>query len=184
LSFPIVTRYGRIPIHDQELANKKYVDNQVGSNLGDLKYIESKVLSGDYFQVSGDIDALTDTIEYIPANGKTAFIIEAKIVSTGHATPPAMGAGTANTIVDNRVEAVLKINTVIKDTTNVGFMYQATSSTNSNGRGAGGGVGNPSSKFQVIGISLVGDGAKKIEVENSLDNGTAFATLSGYLIDT
>lgn len=32
--------------------------------------------------------------------------------------------------------------------------------------------------------SLVGDGAKKIEIENVLDSGSAFATMSGYLIDT
>ena len=41
-----------------------------------------------------------------------------------------------------------------------------------------------SDPFNVLGLSLVGDGAKKIEIENTLDNGTAFATMSGWLSDT
>ena len=54
---------------------------QVGVDMGDLEYIEGKVVAGDYFQVSGDIDAVNDTIEFIVPNLKTAFLIEAKIVA-------------------------------------------------------------------------------------------------------
>jgi len=39
-----------------------------------------------------------------------------------------------------------------------------------------------SSKFNVLGLSLIGDGAKKIEIENILDSGSAFAEMSGYLV--
>jgi len=51
--------------------------------------------------------------------------------------------------------------------------------------GAGTGAGSQlESRFNVLGLSLIGNGALKIEIENTLDNGTAFATMSGYLIDT
>ena len=35
-----------------------------------------------------------------------------------------------------------------------------------------------------LGLSLVGDGAKKIEIQNTLAGGSVVATMSGYLIDT
>ncbi len=152
--------------------------------MGDLEFIQSKVLSGDYFQVSGDIDAINDTIDFVVPDGKTAFLIEAKIVITGHTTPD-MGSDSApvTTETKNMIEAALKIDSAIKDITNIGFATitrvvntQPTRSMDYGDIGDG--------KFNTRGLSLIGDGAKLIEIENILDNGTAFATLSGYLIDT
>jgi len=71
-------------------------------DVGDLEFIQGKVVAGDYFQVSGDIDAITDTIEFVPASGKTAFMIEAKIIPN-------------NTGLNNRITAALKIDSTIKD---------------------------------------------------------------------
>lgn len=136
--------------------------------VSDLEFIQGKVLAGDYFQVSGDINAVTDTIEFVPASGKTAFLIEAKIVPTGHAT-------------NNKVEAELKINNVVKDTVNY-IIAQADEGGASPDFAWGQGM--YSGKFNVLGLSLVGDAAKKIEIENTLDNGAAFATMSGYLVNT
>lgn len=149
-----------------------------GDDMGDIEYIEGKVLAGDYFQVSGDIDILNDTIEFIVPNGKTAFLIEAKIVITGH---------TSGTTTKDMVEAELKIDGVLKDTTNIGTATTSTLLTSGSDMIAGSGSGTGTigdGKFNVLGISLVGDGAKKIEIENTLDSGTAFASMSGYLIDT
>ena len=157
---------------------------EVSDDMGDLEFIEGKVLASNYFQVSGDIDALNDTIEFIVPNLKTAFLIEAKIVITGHTAPAIFpGTGPSNTVTRDAVEADLKIDTVVKDTTNIGVLAQ--SSFRSSGTGAIGGYGNiGDGKFNVLGLSLVGDGAKVIEIENTLDDGSAFATMSGYLIDT
>lgn len=153
-----------------------------GDDMGDLEFIQEKVLEGNYFQVSGDIDTLADTIEYIVPNGFTAFLIEAKIISTGH---------TSGGTTKNMVGAELKVDGVIKDTTNVG-----TATTNATGIvtgatdmlggfGWGSGTGNVGDgKFNVLGLSLEGDAIKVIEIENTLDDGTAFATMSGYLIPT
>ena len=135
-----------------------------------------------HFQVSGDINAITDTIEFIVPGGKTAFMIEAKIVPTGHANPPQLPSSTTNTIINNRVQATFSIDGVVKDTANVGTVSNATTVITEDA-GAGTGAGNQlESKFNVLGLSLVGDGAKKIEIENTLDNGSAFATMSGYLV--
>ena len=151
--------------------------------MGDLEFIQGKVIAGDYFQESGNIDAVTDTIEFIVPTGKTAFLIEAKIVITG-VIP---NSGTAAATNKNAIEAELKIDTVTKDSTYVGVALGSwRENTGAAAGGSGGsGAGNQGDgKFNVLGLSLVGDGIKKIEIENTLDDGTAFATFSGYLIDT
>jgi len=155
-----------------------------GIDVGDLEFIEGKVVAGDYFQVSGDINAMSDTIEFIVPNGKTAFLVEAKIVMTGIVTLPTSTGNNQTVDVKNEVQAELKVDTVTKDTAHVGINARSRVS---------GGVANSSShtygntgdgRFNVLGLSLVGDGIKKIEIENTVDAGTAFATMSGYLIDT
>lgn len=140
----------------------------VDEDVGDLEFVEGKVLSGDYFQVSGDIDAVTNTIEFVPASGKTAFMIEAKIVPN-------------NVSATNKIQAALKIDTVIKDEAEIfrDFVRQA-GGTNQGGSGYG--LAENANKFNVLGLSLVGNSVKKIEIENITDNGGAFATMSGYLV--
>ncbi len=157
-----------------------------GADVGDLEYIESKVVASEYFQVSGDINATNDTIEFIVPSGKTAFLIEAKIIISTHASPPAL-VTNVNTIVSDRVQASLKIDSVVKDKTNIGIVMatDAHSAASSNYVGSGLGDGTiGDGRFNVLGLSLVGDGAKVIEIENTLNDGSAFATFSGYLSDT
>ena len=154
-------------------------------DMGDLEYIEGKVIVGDYFQVSGDINAVTNTIEFIVPNGKTAFMISAKITISGN--PSAISTATATAVsTKNMVTAALKIDGVTKDETTIGVAANAgISSSNQRGGGTGSGFGNiGDGKFNVLGLSLIGNAVKKIEIENTLDNGTAFATFSGYLSDT
>ncbi len=147
-------------------------------DVGDIEYIEGKVIAGDYFQVSGDIDTLSDTISYVPASAKTAFMVAAKIIITGH---------TSGTTTKNMVEAELKLDGTAVDTTNIGT---ATTSTLLSGAsdmiaGSGSGTGTVGNgRFDVLGLSLAGDGIKAITIENTLDAGTAFATMSGYIDDT
>lgn len=155
-----------------------------GIDVGDIEYIEGKVLSGDYFQESGDIDALNDTIEFIPAVSKTVFMIKAKIVISDH--PTASSASGNSSSQKGLVSAALKLDTVTKDKTTIGEATAAAANTsNQFGGGSGSGYGNlGNGRFDVLGLSLVGDGIKKIEIENILDDGNAFASMSGYVRDT
>ena len=151
---------------------------QVGVvDMGDLEFIQEKVIAGDYFQVSGNIDALNDTIEFIVPNGKTAFMIEAKIM-----TPTILPALDAPTDDRNSVMASLKLDSIEKDRTITGFTHQIGGSGNADNANAM--VQVSDGRFNVLGLSLVGDGIKKIEIENIEDEGTAVAVMSGYLIDT
>jgi len=99
--------------------------------MGDLEYIESKVVAGDYFQVSGDIDNLNDTIVYVVPNGQTAFMIEAKIIITNHPGLAAFtSATTQNTLAQSRVRADFIIDTSVKDTTNIGVASNMSNNGN------------------------------------------------------
>lgn len=152
------------------LAQSITVEATVAGDTGDLVFLQERILSGNVFDVSGDIDALNDTIEFIVPNGKTAFMVEAKIVPN-------------NTSSNNKITAALKIDTVTKDEAEV-FRSQAQQSGATNQGGSGYGLADNVEKFNVKTLSLVGDGIKKIEIENIADAGGAFATMSGYLIDT
>ena len=152
-----------------------------GVDVGDLEYIEGKVLANNYFQVSGDINAINDTIEQIVPSGKRAFLIEAGIRLL---SDNAFGA-TNNIIVrtTNKVTASLKIDGVVKDTVRAGD--KAITSRGSGAllsAGAGGVGGDLLTPFNVLGVNLVGDGVKKITIENVSDSGSAFAVMSGYFV--
>ena len=151
-------------------------------DMGDLEYIEGKVLSGDYFQVSGDINAINDTIEFIVPNLKTAFLIEASVRILSE--PSALHPVNTYSVATNKITASLKIDTVEKDRIRPGDQHR-----NYNGAGSAvtttGGNGGPNSEnFKVVGLSLIGDGIKVIEIENIADSGSGFAVMSGYTIDT
>lgn len=155
---------------------------EVGVDVGDLEFIEGKVLAGDYFQVSGDIDVVTNTIEFVPAVGKTAFLIEAKITMKTNPSISQPG-GTATTNTNDQVVAELKIDGTRKSKAKIGG--QASSRNLGGGTSSGTGSGMSlfaESRFNVLGLSLVGDGIKKITIENVLDGGSAFAEFSGYVV--
>ena len=148
-----------------------------GVDVGDLEYIEGKVLAGNYFQISGDINTLNDTIEFIVPSGNTAFLIEANLTLTGLVST----SQGINAIARQEVMADLKIDGTTKTKSHKGNAFVA----NPGGvGGGGGGNGSMESEFKVLGLSLVGDSAKKIEIENTLDSGSAFASFSGYLTTT
>ena len=118
-------------------------------------------------------------------NGKTAFLLEAKIIINDHPSALSRSSG-GSALQKDIVSAALKIDGVEKDKTTIGESTAAgASSSNQVGGGAGSGYGNlGDGRFNVKTLFLVGDGIKKIEIENILDDGNAFATMSGYLVDT
>lgn len=164
------------------LASSITVDATVAGDTGDLAFIQSKILSGDSFQVSGDISTLNDTIEFIPATGKTAFLVEAKI--TIPTNPSTAGISPGASATDQTV-ADLKIDTVVKDKAKIGVSSKGDQGPgSSDGRGGNGISFLSTDRFDVKTLSLVGDGIKKIEIENVLSAGNAFATMAGYVINT
>jgi len=145
-----------------------------------------KAFDGKAVTVTGAIDAVNDTIEYVPANGKTFYFHSAKIVISTHATPPAItSSATQNTVVKDMVKAALKIDSTTVDTTNIGTAANATTEGSADLKSAGSGVGTVGDgHFDVKGRTLEGNGTKKIEIENTLDAGSAVATLVGWIEDT
>ena len=152
-------------------------------DLGDLQFVQDRIKAVEWFQVSGAIDAINDTIEYVPANGKTAVLFEAKIVLSTNSQVFSQ-ANTGTFTRNDQIVANLKVDGVVKDKTGIGTS-SSTSMSASAGRGNGAGFGNKGDgKFHALGISLAGNGTKKIEIENVLDDGSAFATMSGWLFTT
>lgn len=153
-----------------------------GVHDSDLEFIRSKVLSGDWVSVRGAIDAVNDTIEYVPASDKTFFLHSASIVMTEN--PGAGGTSNGSSSSDSQIVAALKIDSVIKDKAKVGIATNAVASA-VNRAGSGSGFGTDAKgAFNVLGLSLVGDGAKKVEIENILGSGAADAILMGWVEDT
>ncbi len=159
------------------LFNKEPV---IVDDMGDIEFIREKVLSGDWICVTGDINAATNVVSYEPATGKTFFVYSAKVVITGHIDP------TNNGYSLNAVEADLKIDGAVKDTTNIGMIYDGTSANiGGNNTGMPSGAGNMANgKLAGVGNSLVGNSSKIVSIENIVDNGTASATLTGWIEDT
>jgi len=167
------------------LASSITVDATVAGDTGDLVFLKERILSGNTFDVSGDIDAVNDTIEFIVPNGNTAFLVEAKITMKANPVASADGGAVGTKVVSqDQIVADLLIDTVVKDKVKIG-MSTASLTSQANNSGAGSGFGtNAQASFNVKTLSLVGDGIKKIEIKNVLDSGSAFATMSGYLTDT
>ena len=152
--------------------------------LDGLQFIRQKTLDGDWIHLTGAIDALNDDLVYAPANGKTFFLYSAKIVITNQ-PGSASAAGFSGSSHAAIVKAVLKIDTVVEDTTQIGTQGGAAGTNNSaatNSASAWGTVGD--GRFDVTGLSLVGNGIKEVAIENVLDAGDANATLTGWIEDT
>ena len=156
--------------------------NILNLKLGDIEFIRQKVLDGDWITVTGDINAVNDNITYTPASGKTFFFYDAKITITGH-PDPAEGIGLGGHIVaKNAIQAELRIDTVTKDTANVGALTSAE--VNSSRWAYGNGYNLISQSFNVIGLFMDGNASKVVEIRNILDDGSAIATFSGWIEDT
>lgn len=156
---------------------------EVIQEMGDTEYMAKKAFDGKLITVTGAIDALNDTIEFVVPNGKRFYFHSAKIVISDHVVSPAADASA-----EDRVKAALKIDGVTKDTTNIGVAMRIATREHTNAAFTGGGTGTGTigdGKFDVKGLSLIGDGAKKIEIENILDGGgSAVATFIGFIEDT
>lgn len=149
------------------------------------EFIQNKIQSSEWFDVSGDIDDLNDTIEYVPIDGQTAFLFEAKITMKTNPTITAVLVGGSVVRTTDQVIADLLIDSVVKDKATVGFSAIQEHIADNNAGGPGSALNKgASAPFSALGKSLIGDGAKKIEIKNVLDAGSAFAEMSGWLSDT
>lgn len=148
------------------------------------QFIERKIRNSEWFFVTGDINAVTNIIEYVPASGKTAYLFEAKIIISTQTDPVVVTSQTTFASAD-MVEASLKIDGIVKDTTQIGMRSSGTGTGATNwapAQSAYGTLGD--GRFICAGLSLAGDGIKKITIENITDNGSAIATMSGWISDT
>ncbi len=139
-------------------------------DLSDLQFIQDRVDAGEWLEAHGAINAVTNDITIIPASGKTLYMYKAKIVPTTNG-------------LDNSINAEFKVNGTTKDSAAY-ILSQSIQLGGTNQGGSGYGMGFNGGKFDVQGLSLVGDGIKEVTVENVLDDGTADATMSGWIKDT
>lgn len=156
------------------------------TDLSDLQFIQDRVDAGEWLEAHGAINAITNEIAITPANGKTLYMYRGKIVISTHTNPPAIGNQTSSTIVNDRVKAAFKIDGTIKDTTNIGIVMNATTN-NASQAAASGSSGNGTigdGRLDIAGLSLVGDGIQDVTIENTLDAGSADATMSGWIKNT
>jgi len=148
--------------------------------LSDLEFVRKKIKDGDWWEVTGAIDAVTNKITFVPASGKTAFLFMAKI--TPHVISPTF-SGSVGGEVKESVVADLKIDGVVKDRAQYGITFRSgISSSTASGVGGGGMLGD--GKFNALGLSLVGNAIKEIAIENAADAGSPQATMSGWIEDT
>lgn len=155
-----------------------------GGGMSSEQFYQDKIIAGDSFDVSGNINNLNDVISFVVPDGKTAFLIEAKITMN---TNPVilMPAASVNNNTNDQVVAELKIDGIAKSKAKIGAQAGARSLSSGSSTSQGSGIApHGESPFNVKMLSLVGDGVKLITIENVLDNGNAFAEMSGYLIDT
>lgn len=167
------------------LASSITVDATISGAATDIAFIRDRVNEGNWIEVTGAINAVTNTISFVPASGKTFYFHRAKIVISGSTNPATVtgGLNTTNSVI-NRVQAEIKVDGVTKDFTNLGM--------NSFARSAGGASNSHTSaygdtgdgRFDVEGLFLVGDGIKTVVIENTVDAGSATATFSGWIEDT
>ena len=158
------------------LAQSITVDANITGEATDIGFIQDRVLTGNYFHVLTDISNPANKATFTVPDGRTAFLIEAKITMI---TNPGASAG-----VDQVVATLQKnINAVITEFSKakIGKASQTFTGVREIG-GAGFGLGGYC-PFNVKGFSLVGSGANnKIEIENTVDSGSAIAEFSGYLV--
>ena len=154
-----------------------------GIDLGDLEFIRDQVKAGNWLEAHGAINAVTNEISIIPASGKTFYAYRGKIDLTSDNAFTRVAATVQ--ITTNKVTATYKVNGTPKDTARVGnkAIIGIGSSVDILNGGAGVG-GDLIGRFDVAGLSLVGNGVKKVTIENTLDNGSADATMSGWIETT
>lgn len=155
--------------------------------MSDTLFMAKKAFDGKVITVTGAINALNNTIEYVVPNDKTFYFHSAKIVITGHVDPADITDSSNTTVViKNAVQSELKVDGVVKDTTNIGFASKTRTGASAFTDHVGGtGYGNIGDGiFNCQGLFLVGNGTKKVEIKNSLDDGSAVATIIGWIEDT
>lgn len=149
----------------------------VPASLSEIEFIRDQIKLGNWLEANGSINTLGNTVFLIPAAGKTIFLYEAKIVMSTNPVP----SKSINVLVEDQVVADLTVDGVVKDKATVGVVSQSGQFID---YGASDFGGKGDGRFNVKGLSLIGDGVKQIRIVNVLDDGNAFATMSGFIEDT
>ena len=150
--------------------------------MSDTEFMAIKAFGGKFVSVTGTINAVTNTIEYVPASGKTFYFHSAKI--TMNTNPSGTLNTSGATTINDQTTAELKIDGTTKDTAKIGGIIQ-TDISQPLDAGGGGGIGFQAvAHFDCKGMSLEGNGSKKVEIENVDDDGSCTATLTGWIEDT
>lgn len=145
----------------------------VAASLSEIEFIRDQIKLGNWFEVTGNISAAAASIGFTPAAGKTLFMYKAKISLQVNMTVPASA-------ITDEIIASFQLNGVEKDKAAIGGQIV--------GQGANNKVGGYGStelgRFDVKGLSLIGDGALVARIINIADNGNGAATMSGFIEDT
>jgi len=162
-----------------------FLKQKAGGKLSDTEFMAIKAFEGKVVTVTGAINAVNDTIEYVPASGKTFYFHSASIVMTTNPSATSSADGTGSEVASkDQVVAALKVDTVTKDKAKIGMATSAREIQAYNG-GSGSGFGlDAKCYFNCEGLFLQGDGAKKVEIVNILDSGSADATIIGWIETT
>lgn len=141
---------------------------------GDLEFLRNREKDGDLVTaISGLISATGVAVSFVPASGKTFYLLAARIVRV---------AGidlTGN--VEWNCQAEVRFDTAIKD-----YMGWSGSTEEGAGEGPGAGWGGDSHSI-VVGKSLIGDAVKAVDINviawvSTPQRGRA--TIIGWLEDT
>jgi hypothetical protein len=85
-----------------------------------------KAFDGKVVTVTGAINAVNDTIEYVPASGKTFYFHSAKIVMTNKPISDKFSRWYRLKVASkDQIVAALKIDTVTKDKAKIGMATSA-----------------------------------------------------------
>jgi len=138
--------------------------------LSDIEYLAVQESNGNVTRTRGAINTVTSKITHTVTTGKDGYILVAKIIITDFSNSSA-------------VRAACKIAGTTIDTTQIGVRAFTQEGPTTNGFGMGG--------WGIVGDGIlhgaIGDKAtagQTIDIENTLDNGSADATLVVLEVDT
>jgi len=143
--------------------------------VSDVEYLSVKEFNSKLFtETSSEFTTTGVKITRTPASGKTFYLAKAKVVL--------VGGGISTYTGEILIHCQVKMNSVVIDNFSIcGFQEEGA------GEGPGWGMSGVMAETTVIGKSLDGDAAKKVEVEVIAITGTnvsGHVTLIGFEEDT
>lgn len=158
-------------------------DISESESITDLQFLRNLEKSGNLISIiSAEFSGDGDQITYVPANGKTFFLISAKLYPVVDSI--ITGGQTAINTRNRRADVELTYNSVVKDvlTHDMETTYGSNTSLSDFSQGNAGQAGQYVTTAK--GISLVGDGAKAVKLTSTNTSGTYRVALLGWIEDT